>query len=91
MATDDEVHQLQRKFDVSPALARLLCMLTENQRVTADQIEEAGVVTDARVGVHRLRKIMSAHEIEIRSSYKTGYWMSDEDRAKVRECLKVAA
>ena len=91
MATDDEVHQLQRKYHVSPALAQILHMLVENQRVTPDQIEGAGIVTDARVGVHRLRKIMSAHEIEVRSSYRTGYWMSDEDRAKVRECLKVAA
>lgn len=91
MATEDEVHQLQRKFDVSPTLAQLLYLLATNVRLTAEQIEETGVVADARVSIHRLRKIMAAHEIDIRAAYKTGYWLSEEDQAIIKACLKVAA
>ena len=91
MATDDEVHQLQRKYDVSPALAQLLCLLARNQRVTAERMQDEGIVADARVSIHRLRKIMSPHGIEIRSSYRTGYWLSDEDRQKLLTCISVAA
>lgn len=91
MATDDEIHQLQRKYDVSPTLAQLLHMLATNHRITAAQVEDAGIVGDARVSIHRLRKVLAPNNITVRSSYRTGYWMSDEDRATVLSSLKVAA
>jgi len=91
MANDDEVHQLQRKYGVSPSLAQILILLIERQRVTVDDIESAGFAGDARVQIHRLRKAMAEHEIDIHSSYRTGYWLADEDKDILRQAIKVAA
>jgi len=91
MATDDEIHQLQRAYDVTPSLAHLLHLLAHTQRVTAAHAEELGLVSDTRVSIHRLRRIMAPHGISVRTSYATGYWLSDEDQAKVKAVLKVAA
>ncbi len=87
MATDDEVFALQKRYDVTPVLAKLLYLMVVNDRVTTQDVEATGVVGDVRVSIHRLRKIMSEHGIEVRSAYRAGYWLSDEDRAKLKEVL----
>lgn len=91
MSPDDLVHALQRQYGVTPALGHILLLLVAKKRVTARHIEEEGIVTDARVALHRLRKVLAPHNIEIRSSYRMGYWLADEDREAVKSYLKVAA
>lgn len=86
--TEDDLFAMQREYKLANNPARLLYMLVEHERVTAKQIEEDyGIATDAAVIIHRLRKALAPHGIEIQSFRKTGYWMTDEHRRLVRDRL----
>jgi DNA-binding response OmpR family regulator len=90
--TEDELFIMQRDYGLSPGPARLLYLLINTDRVSVHQIEhEYGIAKDARVLVHRLRRLLAPHDIEIRSIRMTGYWMTDEHRRAVRSRLMATA
>jgi len=80
----NEVMRLQIHYDLSPAQAKILALLTANQVVTSRMIEIDNRITkDAKVAVHRLRSRLIASEIEIKSRRDVGYWIEAQSREKV--------
>jgi len=68
--------------------ACVAAMLLENNIITDADIREAGIRTDARVMVYRLRKKLLRHGIELRCTYGDGYWMDSEDKTKLRALVE---
>lgn len=88
-----EITALQRKLDLPKSLANILLLLAKSPEVTREAIEdEHGVTKDAKVAVHRLRQKLAAagHDILVLSRREVGYWLEDDDKAKVLELAKDA-
>lgn len=69
-----------------PALTKLLGCLLASPNVTADMIMmRLNIATDAKVAVHRLRGYLKPLNININSRRGLGYWLSDADKARLRE------
>lgn len=79
-----EVADLIMKFRLTPAMAKIVLLLLENNRVTAQKIEnELKIVTDARVAVHRIRRRFEGTGITVQSRREVGYWLTDESKAEI--------
>jgi len=84
-----EIVALQKKFDLPTSLAKLLLLLAKNENVTNGDIESTGKITkEAKGAVWRLRRSVAVHGITVRSRRDVGYWLEDEDRAKVMDAIK---
>lgn len=85
----NELMALQMRYDLPPSLAKILIMLVENQVVTARMIElDHRLTKDAKVAMHRLRRRLTASDVEIRSRRDVGYWLETPSREIVREAMK---
>lgn len=81
-----EISAIQKHYDVSRTLAQMLLMLARKTTVTSSDLEAS--VKSGKVAIHRLRNSVGGHGISIKSRRDVGYWLSEEDQAKV---LAVAA
>jgi hypothetical protein len=87
----DDVFDLQREFRLPRSLAKLLKLLWRERVVTPPMvILKYNIATDAKVAMHRLRQRMRQHGITIHSQREAGYWLSDEDKAKIAEFCRPA-
>lgn len=78
-------------FRLPPALNKLLGLLISLPNVTSEMVHQRlEIATDAKVAVHRLRRYMSPHGIQINSRRNLGYWIENADKAKIRAMLKPA-
>lgn len=85
----NELMALQMRYDLPPSLAKILIMLVENQVVTARMIElDHRLTKDAKVAMHRLRRRLTASDVEIRSRRDVGYWLETPSREIVRGAMK---
>lgn len=77
--------RLQKYYDLSPALARILALLIDNEVVTPEMIQgEQRAAKDAKVAVHRLRQRLLGMDIDVKSRRDLGYWLD----APVRRSFK---
>lgn len=76
-------------FRLPPALNKLLGLLLSLPNVTSEMVHQRlEIATDAKVAVHRLRKYMTPHGIDIHSRRNLGYWLEPASKAKIRDMLK---
>jgi len=77
---------IQSTFKLPPSLANVLGLLLSLPVVEIDLIcRHAGV--GAKVAIHRLRRAIDPWGLEVRSRRRTGYWLDDIDKMKIREML----
>lgn len=77
---------LAASFDLSPKLSDLLGLLLKLRVVTSEVIQQRlGVASDPKVAIHRLRKAMARHGVRIEVRRGFGYWIGEEDKARIRE------
>jgi Rad3-related DNA helicase len=87
--TVNELMTLQMRYDLPLTLARILHLLVRNTVVTVQMIEgEHSITKDAKVAIHRLRRRLDGHKVEIKSRRDFGYWLEREDRERVAEAMK---
>lgn len=80
----DELTTLQMRYDLTPLLARILCLLAQNTAVTSAMIEvEHRLTKDAPVAMHRLRRRLEQVGINVQFRRGVGYWLDAKDRKKV--------
>lgn len=79
---------LQGFFKMPPMLTNLLGLLVTLPYVDAKIAnEQAGIVSNLKVTVHRLRMELKPHNIVIHSRKYAGYWLADSDKARIRELI----
>jgi hypothetical protein len=72
-------------FRLTPALNNLLGLLISVPVVTPEMIRDRlEIANDAKVGIHRLRKQLEPWDIKIQQKRNLGYWLEDEDKARIR-------
>jgi len=71
-------------FRLPPAMNELLRLLIATSTVTPAMMRRLKIVTESKVTIMRLRKHLRGWDIKINCSRKTGYWISDEDKERVR-------
>jgi hypothetical protein len=82
--------ELQAAFRMPPMLTNLLGLLVAMPYVDAKIAEErAGIVSNLKVTMHRLRMELKGHGIEIRSRKQAGYWLDDADKTRIRELIEL--
>lgn len=73
------------KFNLSPALRKIMGLMLALPHVTPEMIEERlGIATTAKVAIHRLRHKLKPHGIEIKSRHCVGYWFDPDTKEKIR-------
>lgn len=76
---------LAATFRLTPVLNNLMGLLLSVPAVTPEMIRQRlEIAPDAKVAVHRLRKQLEPFEIKIHSRRNVGYWLEDEDKARIR-------
>ena len=84
-ALDQKNKSIEATFKLTPSLTNLLGLLLSLPTVSAEIItHRLEVTSDAKVAVHRLRKILLPYGVTIHSTRLLGYWISDEDKEKIR-------
>lgn len=79
---------IQVCFGISPTMADLLVLFLNEKIVDADMMVAHGAdPNNYRMAVYRLRTVLDEYKIEIQSQQNLGYWMEQEDRAKVRALI----
>lgn len=76
---------LQRRYNLSPLLAKLLLLLAHNPIVTAEMISadnDAAPIAN-RVSMVRLRKRLIPLGIYVQSQRHLGYWINEDIRVEV--------
>lgn len=77
---------LAREFDLPQSLSNLLGLLMNVTVASAEMIQQRLMITsDARVAIHRLRNALKPHDIEIVGRRGLGYWLTDSDKARIKE------
>jgi ribosomal protein L35 len=85
----DEITTLQMRYDLTSLLARILHLLAKNTAVSSAMIETDHQLTkDSPVAIHRLRRRMMVHKIDVHFRRGVGYWLDPEDRKKVAIAMK---
>lgn len=81
-------YDLAPVFDLPPNLCKLLGLLLRVDVVTPEMIElRLNIATDAKVAAFRLRKRMFPRGVYIHSQYGIGYWMTAENKARVKQII----
>lgn len=78
---------LQNTFKLSPVLSNLLGLLLALPAVKAELVHHRVGIACAKVSIHRLRKVLEPFGVDIKSQRMVGYWLTDEDKLKVRDIL----
>lgn len=87
-----ELADLQVKHRLSASMAKIVLLILENRRVTANMIEnDHKIVVDAKVIIHRIRRRLEGSGIVIQSRRDVGYWMDNESKVKLYESLGLEA
>lgn len=69
--------------------ALFIDLLMTNKVVSVEMMEhDFGVATIARVLVYRIRPKLKPFGIVINNSYKDGYWITEDGKAKVRTLVE---
>lgn len=72
-------------FRLTPVLNNLMGLLLSVPAVTPEMIRQRlEIAPDAKVAVHRLRRQLAEFDIKIQSRRNVGYWIEDEDKARIR-------
>lgn len=88
---DVEIRLMALTFSMPLGMARLLGLLRGAPVVTPQMADERiGMGTDLRVAMHRLRRYLHKHEIEIQSQYAIGYWLAVSDKEKITRLIHEA-
>lgn len=75
-------------FKLTPVLNNLLGLLLALPNVTPEMIRQRlEIASDAKVGMHRLRKHLEKFGVEIQSRRNLGYWLEDETKLKIRKLV----
>jgi hypothetical protein len=82
-------------FHLPSSQARLLGLLLETQTVTPEMIQERlRIVTNAKMGIHRLRAYLKAwssregvEPIEIFGRRTLGWWLDDATKQRIRALI----
>jgi hypothetical protein len=75
-------------FRLTPVLNNLMGLLLTLPTVTPETIRQRlEIAADPKVAIHRLRKHIEPWGIKIRSRRNLGYWLEDEDKAKIKAFL----
>lgn len=71
-------------FRLTPVLNNLMGLLLAVPIVTPEMIRQRlEIAPDAKVAAHRLRKHLKAWDIQVHSRRNVGYWIEDEDKARI--------
>lgn len=77
-----------RPFNLTQQQAKLMALLMDAPVATAETIHKrVGMDTEAKVVAHRLRQRLKPFGIKISAKRFVGFWLSDEDKAKVKEII----
>lgn len=79
--------RLAELYKLPPQSARLLSLLVSLDVVTPEAIRVHLAVTDHKVPMNRLRKLVEPQGIEIISRKLVGYWIAPETKEKIQEQL----
>lgn len=80
---------LAATFRLPPQLSNLLGLLLALPSVDSDTVHQRLEVSyDAKVAKHRLKKALEPWGIEIHGKRGIGYWLSDEDKAKIKGLIR---
>lgn len=75
-------------FRLPTSLRRLLGMLMASEFVTPDMINgDLEIQSDAKVAIHRLRRLLKPWNIEINSRRFVGYWIDEETKERVKDLV----
>lgn len=75
---------LQIAFELPQSLARLLRLLMESKLLTSrDIVHTHKIATDGKVAIHRLRRYLENHDLEIKSRRELGYWLEPSTKEKI--------
>jgi DNA-binding response OmpR family regulator len=88
MTSEDIDAKLRTTFKLSTQEASILGLLLATDVVSSDLIcERLNVATEVRVAIHRLRKTLATHQVEIESKRHLGYWLTPEMKDRIRRRL----
>lgn len=89
--SDQDVKLAATTFGLPAGMARLFGLLRSLPVVTAEIAEQrAGMATDIKVAIHRLRKYLLPHDIVVQSQYLVGYWLTPETKARIDKMIRDA-
>lgn len=72
-------------LELSPTSSRILALMMRLPYLTPEILRERlSIARDVKVSIHRLRKRLKPHGIEIKSKHSVGYWLEPEMKDKVR-------
>ena len=75
-------------FKLTPVLNNLMGLLLALPNVTPEMIRQRlEIASDAKVGMHRLRKHLEPFGVAIVSRRNLGYWLEDETKLHVRKLV----
>ncbi len=79
---------LANTFKLTPKLNNLLGLLLALPIVKGDLIQQRlGIASDSKVAKHRLNQALKPYGIKIHSKRLVGYWISDEDKARIKAMI----
>lgn len=85
----DAVRDIRQALHLTKAVGQITYLLLHSKIVTREMIEQDyKICTTATVTVHRVRRALKPLGITIHAMRLFGYWISDEDKAKLRDALK---
>ena len=75
-------------FRLPPSLLATLSLLLREPVIDIDKFEADGnTPKNIKAAIHRLRKMLAPHKINIKSRRSTGYWIDDADKERIREMI----
>jgi DNA-binding response OmpR family regulator len=81
---NDNIFTLRKMYNLPARQAELLHLLLNNRYVSSTMIEiQFKIYTDAKVAVHKLRRLLSPFQITIEVMRGAGYYLTDDDRRKM--------
>lgn len=79
---------LVSRFRLPPSLLATLALLLREPVIDIDKFEaDENTPKDIKVTIHRLRKMLAPHKIDIKSRRSTGYWIDDADKERIKEMI----
>jgi|GEM_PF-2088761 len=92
------IAELERQLQESPhalthfrlplSLLATLSLLLREPVIDIDKFEaDENTPKNIKAAIHRLRKMLAPHKINIKSRRSTDYWIDDADKERIREMI----
>lgn len=84
--SDEEISDLRREFNLTPALGGILALLLVRRCITEADLIAEGITADGsapKVEIMRLRKRVNPFGVKVLSMRNMGYWLTDATKEEI--------